>query len=306
MSERALRAVLGVVAALVVAYLAISWLGGEEQQTAGDDPVSAVLAGVGDSTVRAIRIRRPDLSVDLVRRAEGWRANEFEADTAAISHLLETVRGASVAEIVSRNPENHPSLGVTLDSAWRVRFVAESDSTPPLLVGGDGPYDPSAYVRLEGDDRVYVLRGSLRSVLGGEMVQWRDKTVAELDTARIRHVLVRRQEGLYRLRREGDGWTVDSLPADTAAVRHLLGGLRQMEGFAFASDTGAFTMPTREVVALAAPGDTLGWIRATPSKAGGSWLVRSHRGHGAVYRVGHGPVNRVSPPRDSLTPGSGG
>ena len=138
------------------------------------------------------------------------------------------------------------------------------------------------------------------------MVQWRDKTVAALDTARIRQVLVRRPEGLYRLLRDAGGWTVDSLPVDTAAVRRLLSGLRQMEGFAFASDTGAFTTPTREVVALAAPGDTLGWIRATPSDAGGSWLVRSHRSRGAVYRVDDGPVNRVSPPRDSLAPVSGG
>lgn len=306
MSERALKTVLGLVAALVVAYVAVSWMAGGEEGAAGEDPVSLVLAGVSDSTIRAIRIRRPDLHVELVRTAGGWRANEFEADTAAISHLLETLRGASVGELVSRNPENHPSLGITRDSAWSVRFVEASDSTPRLLVGEAGPYDPSAYVRLEGDDRVYVLRGGLRSVLGGEMVQWRDKTVAGLDTARVREVLVRRAEGPYRLRREAGGWTVDSLPADTAAVRRLLGGLHRMEGFAFASDTGAFTTPVREVVAVAAPGDTLGWIRASPSKAGGSWLVRSHRGRGAVYRVGDGPVNRVSPPRDSLVAGSGG
>lgn len=306
MRERTLWWLLGVVAVLGLLYLGVMWYGGEAE-TSGPDPVSAVLATVREGEVREVRIRKPDLTLDVVRRQGSWRVNEFDADTATVAHLFRTIRESRVAELVSSNAENHPTLGVSVDSALRVRFLVDDDTTPELLVGNMGPYQPSAYVRVEDGERVYVLRGRLREVLAGAEVMWRDKTVAAVDTSAVAEVRVRRDEGGYTLRRGPDGWSLASGgSAAPEAVGQLLGSLVDLDAFAFSSDSAAVEEPVREVVVLDGGGDVLTWIRAVPSEAGGSWLARSARGGDAVYRVAADRLERVSPPRDSLTAPSGG
>lgn len=306
MRERTLWWLLGAVAVLGLLYLAVVWYGGETE-TSGPDPVSAVLATVREGEVREVRIRKPDLSLNVVRHQGNWRVNGLDADTATVGHLFRTIRESRVAELVSNNAENHPALGVSADSALRVRFLVGDDTTPDLLVGNTGPYQPSAYVRVADVEQVYVLRGRLRAILAGAEVMWRDKTVAAVDTAAVTEVRVRRDEGSYTLRRGPDGWSLASGgSAAPEAVGRLLGSLVDLDAYAFSSDSAAVEESVREVVVLDGAGDVLTWIRAVPSEAGGSWLARSARGGDVVYRVADDRLERVSPPRDSLTAPPGG
>lgn len=307
MSEAALRRVIAAVAVLGLLYLGIRWIGGDaESGPLTDDPVTTrFLEPVRAGDVRAFRIQRPELALDVGRRPDGWRVNQYGADTATVGYLLRSIREARVAELVSRNPENHPALGVARDSSWTVRIETSRDTTPLLHVGKSGPYPNSVYVRIDGDDRAYLLRGRLRSALAGEMIKWREKQVAAVDTSRVVEIHVRRSGERYRLRRGEDGWRLDGTAASRAVVERLLGELHDMEAYAFATDTGAMGEPTRWVEALDARGDTLAWIRATREGAVDNWLARSSRGEGAVYRVEADRMRRISPPRDSLAAAGG-
>lgn len=303
MSEVALRRVIAAVVVLGLLYLGIRWIGGDDRSgPLTDDPVTVrFLEPVREDTVTSFRIRRPELGLEVARGSGGWRVNRYGADTATVGHFIRSIRDARVEELASRNPQNHPALGVAGDSSWTVRVVTGRDSTPLLHVGQEGPYPGSAYVRVDSDDRVYLVRGGIRSALGGEMIRWRKKQVAAVDTARVAEIHVQRPGESYRLHRGTAGWRVDDAPASPATVDRLLAELHDMEAYAFATDTDAVGEQARRVQALDARGDTLAWIRAAPGSSGTSWFVRSSRGEGAVFRVEGGRVERVSPPRDSLT-----
>lgn len=308
MSEAALRRVIAAVAVLGVLYLGIRWIGGDDGDgPPTDDPVTVrFLEVVRADSVTSFRIRRPELRLDVARGDGGWRVNRYGADTATVGHFLRSIREARVEELASRNPANHPALGVVGDSSWTVRVVTGRDSTPLVHVGQDGPYPGSAYVRIDGDDRVYLIRGGIRSALVGELIKWRAKQVAAVDTARVAEIRVQRSGESYRLRRSTDGWRMGGAPASRDAMARLLGELHDMEAYAFATDTGDMEAPTRRIQALDARGDTLAWIRAAPGSSGPDWLVRSSRGEGAVFRVDGARMERVSPPGDSLAAPAGG
>jgi hypothetical protein len=308
-SETALRRVLAVVVVLGAVYLGVRWFGaGEEGGTLTDDPVTArVLEPARQGSVTAVRIRRPDLDLDVARGSDGWRVNRYGADTVTVGHFLRSLRGTEVRELVSRNPRNHPEVGVASDSSWTLRVAMGPDTTPLLHVGREGPYDGSLFARLDGDDRVYLLHGELRSALAGELVQWREKVVVAVDTSEAAGVDVRRPDGVYRLRRDGGAaWTLDGAPTSSRALSALLEGLHQTRAYAFAGDTGAMGEPIRSVEVLDARGDTLAWMRAAPAAAGPDWLARSSRGDGAVFRVAGEVMDRITPHPDSLRPDAGG
>lgn len=308
MSETALRRVLAVVVVLGTVYLGIRWFGsGEEGGTLTDDPVTArVLEPARQGSVTAVRIRRPELDLDVARGGDDWRVNRYGADTVTVRHFLRSLREAEVRELVSRNPRNHPGLGVASDSSWTLRIAIGPDTTPLLHVGREGPYDGSLFARLDGDDRVYLLHGELRSALAGELIQWREKVVVAVDTSEAAGVDVRRPEGAYRLRRDGGAWTLDGAPVPGPALEEVLAGLHETRAYAFAGDTGAMGEPVRTVEVLDARGDTLAWVRAAPASTGPDWLARSSRGDGAVFRVTDEVMERISPHPDSLRPDSGG
>lgn len=308
MSESALRRVMAAVVVLGLVYLGVQLLGGgDEGGPLTDDPVTTrFLQPVRAEGVTAIRVRRPELSLDLSREDGGWAVNEYGADTTTVRHFLRALREAEVQELSSRNPRNHPAVGVAADSSWTLRVVTGTDTTPLLHVGREGPYERSLYVRVDGDDRVYLLQSRLRSLLGAELIQWREKRVTAVDTSRVAEIDVRRRDGSYRLRRSPDGWRVDGEPVSPSTVRGLLEELHGMDAYAFASDTSVMGEPTRSVDALDARGDTLGWIRAAPATSGEDWVVRSYRGDGAIYRVDRGRMDRLSPAEDSLLAPPGG
>ncbi len=308
MSETALRRILAVVVVLGAVYLGIRWFGaGEEGGTPTDDPVTArVLEPARQGSVTAVRIRRPELDLDVARGSDGWRVNRYGADTVTVGHFLRSLRETEVRELVSRNPRNHPELGVASDSSWTLRVAMGTDTTPLLHVGREGPYDRSLFARIAGDDRVYLLHGGLRSALAGELIQWREKVVAAVDTSEAAGVDVRRPDGSYRLRRDGGTWTLDGAPASGPALEELLAGLHESRAYAFAGDTGAMGQPVRAVEVLDARGDTLAWVRAAPASTGSDWLARSSRGDGAVFRVAEEVMDRISPHPDSLRPDAGG
>lgn len=302
MSEEALRKVMAAVAVLGLLYLGIRWIGGEGQDgPLTDDPVTTrFLEPVRGDTVTSVRIRRPELTLDIVRRDDAWSVNRYGADTATVRYFIRSLREARVDELASRNPENHPALGVSADSSWTVRIRTRRDSTPLLHVGAEGPYSESAYVRLDGDERVYLLRGEVRSALEGGLMAWREKQVAAVDTGRVAEIHVQRSGESYRIHRVSDGWRLGEARASKAVVDRLLAELHDLKAYAFASDTSAVGASTRRVEALSAKGDTLAWIRAAPVSTSGSWLVRSSRAEGVVFRVEDDRVGRISPPADSF------
>lgn len=298
MSERALKRILTVVAVVVAAYAVVALVRGGPSSPAdeGTEALRELLTSLEPDAIEAVHFVRGGDTVRLAREnGSRWTVNGHRADSATVARFWNQLGEARVGTIAARNPENHEALGVTADAADRVLFESREGETSELLIGEPGPAGRSAYLRFPDRETVHVVHGDLRGAARREVDAWRDRTVLRVDTARVQSVELVRDEGTDTLRREDGAWSVGGAPADSAAVRGLLGALARLRASGFAPDTATLDAD-RRLVAAAASGDTLGLLELEEGE--GSTLRIRAEGDPVIYEISSFEGGRLFP--DSL------
>lgn len=304
MSEQALKRILVVVAALVVAYGLAELVTGGTGGGGGDaGAVTSALEGLDAGSVSEAVFQRASDTVRLARSDGSWTVNGFAADSSRVAALWSSLEPDHVDGVVARNPDNHDRLGVG-DGAPRAVFRTGDGRSTALLVGNSGPAFPSVYVRLEGSDEVVLLDGELRSAARRGVSDWRDRTIARVDTGSVTRVEVTRDGATSVLERADSGWNVAGEAASADAVRNLLGQLARLDASGFAPDSVSLDEPERRVVALGASGDTLLALDIQPTEDSGV-RVRP-RGRETIYRLSSYRADRLTPEAADLRGGAEG
>lgn len=301
MSEKTLR-VLVVGAILLVAAWAVSALVGRGSGGAGaHSPLQAALGRARQATVASVDLMRSTDTLAL-RRSEGaWTVNGHTTDTSTVRGFWTAVDSARVSELASRNPSHQEEMGVRGPDAVTLVFHRTDGDSVRILLGDSGPYYPSVYARLPGSNDVWLVRGSLRRQASRSLSDWRDRTIVRVDTSAVKAVSVVRKDSGFTLDRRGDSaWVVNGRPADTSAVRSLLGQLADVQASGFASDTVHAGRPDRMVTALGAKGDTLAALRFSERPHEGYW--GTVRGRKTLYEVPRYRVERLVPSLSVVRP----
>lgn len=304
MSERTLRAVVIGALVLVVAWAGATLLGGGGRGADGaGSPLARALARAGMSHVDSVELRRSADTLRLVRDGGRWLVDGHDTDSAQVARFWSAVDSARVAEIAARNPANHGALGVAGASALTLVFHRGDGDSVRLLLGKAGPYYPSVYARLPGQDDVWLVRGSLRREASRSAEEWRDRTVVRVDTAAVRSLSVTRHDTTLRLVRGDSAWSVDGKPADGGAVGRMLEQLADLQASAFAPDSVRPGRAVRTVTAIGAGGDTLAVVRFAERAQEGYWATA--RGSSQVFQVPRFRVDRIAPALTVLRPSPG-
>ncbi len=230
MSGKHLRWVLILLGGLLGAWL----LAGTLDTDRGDrDSIDLSAAIAEPLTLIRVLGSEPADSV-RVEWASGWLVNGFPADSELVAQAVAALDSAPRGVLVARNPSNHARLGLA-DEEGR-RLVLGPPNTPDLvlLLGKTG--DAGRFVRVPGQDEVYVLPAEALEAADRAATGWRDRVVAEVDTAAIGSIVIRRGDAEVRLVR-GASWTVDGTPADSAALDRVLVGLSQVQASGFPPDS---------------------------------------------------------------------
>ena len=302
MSERALKQLVGALAVVVVLWLVASLVsrgGGEIDAPSGLD---AQLDGVEATTVEAVRFVQPGQTIELRSDGDVWRVNGFRADSGSVARFFESVAEAEAGDLVATNPANHARMGVAGDSA-RTLEIDVGGETRSLVVGGTGPRFSSAYVRLPGEDAVYLLEGSLRSHLTRDLDGWRNRKMLAIDTSRVTRIEVQRDDDAYALVRGDSTWTFEEgEPAVETQVRSLLqelGGSLVAAGFVAAEDSIAALPAGGTTVAYSDAGEVLAEV-TVGSGTGERWAMAA--GDSVRYRIASFRANLITPTLESMTP----
>ena len=164
MSAKALKALMGTVAGLVILWLAVSYFPRGDRGPGGpSDTLATFFDGVTPEAVSALRFRDPDdgSQVELIRVGGEWKVNGFRADSANLDRFWDALGNAEIGDLVAANPANHPRMGLASDSAW-VMEVELASGPRSLLIGNPGPQYGTAFVRLPGEDQVHPGRARER------------------------------------------------------------------------------------------------------------------------------------------------
>lgn len=300
MSEKALKSALGVLVGLVLVYALVLLT---RDGGGGDDggALAQGLAALSRDEIEAVTLRGPTSdSLRLASEGDAWTVNGFATEESAMSRLWDAVADARVTGLIASNPANHARLGVTEDSTWSVTFHRSDGDAMRLFLGKAGPSFTSAYVRLPDEDEVYLVEGGLRSAVTRRIEDWRDRTIATVDTAAAARMTVERDAGQVTVTRGEEGWSVDDgAPADSTAVRNLLQEIASLEATGFADEGTAFEGgDSRRLVVQNAEGDTL---LAVEIRIEGTDVLARAAGNPVLYRLSTFRADRVAPDRDAFT-----
>jgi len=305
MSEHTLRRIIIALAAIAIVWVGIRIGRFVSRGGPGDGgPLAAALQRLRDDTASAFTITSPAGDrVELQQTATGWTVNGMPADSAGVDRLRQTLRDATVGDLVATTAQNHPRLGVHADSAYILDIRAgDQGETTKLIIGRSGTRAGSGYVRLSDADETWQVSTDLRSAVARSINEWRDRVLLRIDTARVARIQLTRQGETYSLTRDSAGWSIDSdaaQHADSLATRNVLAELARFEASAVSPDTASFTGDdTRHITAFSTAGDTL----ANLEFAGREYIWRARRpGQPTLYDIASYRIDRLVPLRSDLT-----
>jgi hypothetical protein len=176
---------LGVLIILVAIVLIIEKSSDKKSDDETQNGVPTLFTGFKPEEAAKIEIKQ--LSGDnIIEKKEGkWivtSSNNFPADQEAVEKLLETIKGFTTQDMISRNPQKqniylvNDKMGIgTTVSDVKNKVLAH------VYIGKNGPNFMSTYVRKEAANEVYLQPGYLKSVFDKGKTEWKDMYIFKFD-----------------------------------------------------------------------------------------------------------------------------
>ena len=204
---------------------------------------------------------------------------------------------------MASNPNNHGRMGVA-DDGGAVLEIDIDGETRTVVVGDQGPRFGSTYVRLPGQNEVYVADGDLRSHLQRELADWQNRVVVRIDTSAVVRVEIERDGEQYALVRADSSWTFEGgAETNNNTARSVVSELANLIAAGVLAEADSLAQAERggSTVALDADGNVL----AEVTIGGGTserWVKAS--GDDVIYRLASFRIDRITPTRERMEPSS--
>ena len=303
MSERMLKQLVGALAITVALWAIVSFLSGGGGSISASGEITDLFEGLGESSIDAVRIEGRNGQMELRRDDDDWTVNGFPADSGSISRFLAVLPDLVAGDLVATNPANHDRMGVSADSAVSIDFDVGGDFQS-ILVGKQGRGFGTTYVRLPGEDEVYLLEGDLRAQVVRRLDDWRDRSVVNIDSTTVHRIAIERDGDAYTMVRGDSVWTFEEGgPVRATAVTGILSELSNLmaSGFLTEGDSVAALDQGGRTVAYSGSGEVLADVTIGSGSAE-RWARTPTDDY--VYRISSFRVGRVAPTREDAEPGS--
>jgi hypothetical protein len=177
------------------------------------------LAALNTRDVDTVRISSGNSSLFLRRGNETWRiaGKGYEADGDRVQELLNRVADPGISALVSQSGDY---TRYHLDPKRRIRVEAQGDGETlrELILGKSASEVANTYIKLPGDENIYMAESDLRGTFEVTAGNLRDKTVFRVDRDAVRSVRLSSVNGSRRIRRaeaeesgtnatDGPAWT---------------------------------------------------------------------------------------------------
>jgi hypothetical protein len=233
-------------------WWAISTRSGETAPSAEDAPE---LPEIDRDAITAIEIRRPRHEEDpaetirLVKEGESWALTEpveAPASTTTIDTVLDRLDDLEVTGIAARNRTSHEELEVARDNGLHVIVSAGRREVIDFWIGAFR--GGNTMIRLDGEDRVLMVRGSIKFAFNKPSREWRDRAIVDIEPGTVHETTFTNANGTFHFRKNGENWEQVLEPAaegeeppagierfDAAKVRTAVTSLARLRASDFAA-----------------------------------------------------------------------
>ncbi len=297
MSRDRLKQIAFALAALILLWGAVEILRGGFDEVTSDFAIPVVAQADADSVV----FERATDTVVLAKRGEEWTVNGLRAAAGGVSDFFDLLETTPRGQLVAQSIETHGRLAIDDSTARVFRIFGNGETLAHMLVGQRAPGFQDSYFRHSGEAPVYSVRTRIATYVDRNVDDWRDRSIAQIDTSVVSSAEVVLGAESYLLRREGDVWQMpDGEAPDSAAIVNLLREYVSLSAIGFRGpddDPFDFDRPDRRAVLRDAAGNALLEL-AFDSITSGFWVRKT--GDSAVYRLSNFTVHRMTPSDSTL------
>jgi len=304
MSERTLKQLVGALVVVVTLWAIVTLLsggGGGVPGAAGE--IAAVFDGVSEEAAIEVRMSNASGEVVLTGGAGAWTVNDLLTDSGTVARFWSVLTGLEVGALVASNPANHARMGVDDDGGATLEIDVGGE-TRVVVVGDQGPRFGTSYVRLPGQDEVYVANRDLRSHVQRELADWQNRVLVRIDTSAVARVEIERDGASYVLVRGDSLWTFEGgAETNSNTAQGVVSELANLvaAGILVEADSLAQSERGGGTVAFDVDGNVLAqltigtgtserWVRVT--------------GDNVIYRLASFRIDRITPTRERMEPSS--
>jgi len=222
----------------IVAIVVLAALGGvlywsnhhmpsETTQASAEAPPKILTLNAADINKIDIK-KKGGEEVALVKDSGGnWKViapKPLGADQSAVSGMLSSLSSLTSDRLVEEKASNFNQYGLS-EPTLQIGATEKNNKAHRLLVGDDTPTNNDAYVRLEGDPRVFTIAAYNKTSLDKSVNDLRDKRLLTLESDKISRIELIANKQEIEFGRNKDQWQIlrpKPSRADSAPVDELL------------------------------------------------------------------------------------
>lgn len=237
---------LGIATAILVVLVGLTaWrLSARKAEDAPAAKAEIELPKIKSDTIDALELTAPERgTVRLVKQGEDWRVAEpvdAKADQDAVKTALTKLEELELTGVAATKAKNHERLEV--DEAKGTRVMAKTGDTV-VFDGYVGVFQAgNSMLRLNGQEPVATVKGSIRYAFNKQVREWRDRTVTKVEPSDVQRAVFENGNGRFEFVRDGEDWKQVVAgrqkpiePLDTSKVKGLVGTAASLNATDFAA-----------------------------------------------------------------------
>src|SRR5438128_10076451 len=214
MKNRGLIIAAGILAALLgLLYWSNRHKPGENIQASATpaEPAPKILT-LNEADITKIELKKKGGEQIVLAKDSGgkWQITapkSLGVDQSAVPGVLSTVSSLNSERLVEEKGTNLRQYGLN-EPVLQVEVTDKNNTTHKLLVGDDTPTGSGAYIRLDGDSRVFTIASFTKTSIDKQLHDLRDKRLITFDADKISRLeLIAKQQDI-EFGRDKDQWQI--------------------------------------------------------------------------------------------------
>ena len=198
----------------------------ETVQASADTPPKILT--LNDSDISRVHLKKKNgPNLVLAKDNGNWQIDspdKLAADQSAVSGVVSTLSSLSSERVVEDKADDLSQFGLT-NPTLEVDLTGKNNSIHKLLIGDDTPTSNGAYVKLDGDPRVFTIASYTKTSIDKSVNDLRDKRLLTVEPDKVSRVDLTTNQQEMEFGRNKDQWQIlkpKPLRADSYQVDELL------------------------------------------------------------------------------------
>jgi hypothetical protein len=228
-----------------------------------------------DDVQKLIIARDNGQTVEIDRDGDHWKIVKpapYAADDTAVRMALSTLVNAKASDFIADAPGDVTQYGLEKPHLTATVMLKNGEQQSMLFGFKQSEQGKSGiYVRRGERAPVYAVAGYVMSSLDKSVLDFRNRTIVNVDPEAVGTVKVKNSDGEFTLKRAGTDWNViaggKTTEADIPVVERLLNQLRDLKGQSIVADPMPSAQPfgldnpAAEITLIGKDGKELGAVK---------------------------------------------